>query len=165
MRFVTQYLILIAARTHFVLSKVMSQYVAFTAVHCELLLFTEQSLLYICRTLSLRTCLSIEMPSLSLKWPRFSYFCLHPTSDLGKLVLLFCHFVIVLYCGDTKCTDKIRVICTDHCCGESRTNCLVCTFTVRVLQVQPRVCRLQEFPSQVLSWKTVCASWTSCSEF
>ena len=52
MRFVTQNLILIAARTHFVLSKVMSQYVAFTAVHCELLLFTAQSLLYICRTLS-----------------------------------------------------------------------------------------------------------------
>ena len=45
MHFVMQNLILIAARTHFVLSKVMSQYVAFTAVHCELLLFTKQSLI------------------------------------------------------------------------------------------------------------------------
>ena len=44
-------------------------------------------------------------------------------------------------------TDKIHVICTDHCCDESKPNCLTCTLTFRVFSCD--------------TW----ASWTSCSEF
>ena len=51
------------------------------------LLSIEQSLLHICETLSLGTFLPTEMPSYLLKWQRFSYFCLHLTAYLGKLVL------------------------------------------------------------------------------